>query len=170
MMTNGPLTIRPLLPEDAPQLSAMLRTQPADYSRFFYPFSFDEAAIAGRLSACVRDVYMGVYHQADLVGLFMLRGWDEGYEVPAFGILIDGRYRGYGLEMMSLETAKIICKLRGAPRMMLKMHPDNFSSRGVARKIGFRPTGVEPKSGNIIYHCEIEQRERKRHPNAAPDN
>ncbi len=155
MMINDPLTIHPLLPEDAPRLATMLRAQPPDYSRFFYPFSFEESVIASMLSDCEHDVYMGIYHRDELVGLYMLRGWDEGYEVPAFGILIAEKYRGYGLEMMSLEAAKTICKLRGTSRMMLKMHPDNFSSRGVARKIGFRQTGVEPESGNIIYHCEI---------------
>ncbi|MEJ7713205.1 MAG: hypothetical protein WKF84_26015 [Pyrinomonadaceae bacterium] len=60
-----------------------------------------------------------------------------------------------GLEMMSLEAAKTICKLRGASRMMLKMHPKNISAKGVARKIGFTYTGEEPESGNLIYHCEF---------------
>jgi RimJ/RimL family protein N-acetyltransferase len=41
---------------------------------------------------------------------------------------------------------------------MLKMHPDNFSARGVARKIGFQQTGVEERTGNLIYHLELKKR------------
>ncbi|MGH9903816.1 MAG: GNAT family N-acetyltransferase [Pyrinomonadaceae bacterium] len=152
------LTIRALAVEDAAELAAMLSAQPPEYSRFFYPFSFDEAALAKILGEQGRDVYMGVYWRGRMVGFFMLRGWNEGFDVPAFGILIDERHRGSGLEMVSLDAAKTICRLRGAGRMMLKMHPDNFSARGVARKIGFVRTGVEPESGNVIYHMDINGR------------
>jgi hypothetical protein len=31
---------------------------------------------------------MGIYWQAEL-RFFMLRGWDEGFDVPAYGVLID---------------------------------------------------------------------------------
>jgi len=51
--------------------------------------------------------------------------------------------------------------LRGASRMMLKMHPENISAKGVARKIGFIYTGEEHESGNLIYHCNLTQRESK---------
>jgi RimJ/RimL family protein N-acetyltransferase len=88
----------------------------------------------------------------------MLRGWNEGYEVPAFGILIDAQCRGYGLEMAALDTAKVICRLRKVPRLMIKMHPENISARGVARKTGFTQTGVEVESGNLIYHYELKAR------------
>lgn len=134
----------------------MLRSQSPEYARFFYPFSFDEGRINEMLAKCEQDVYLGLYREGRMVGFFMLRGWDEGYEVPAFGILIDENYRGFGLEMLALETAKVICRLRGATRMMLKMHPDNFTARGVARKIGFHRSGVEEKTGNVIYHMELE--------------
>lgn len=104
---------------------------------------------------------MGLYWQEQMVGFFMLRGWNEGYDVPAFGILIDENYCGYGLEMISLETAKIICKLRGAARLMIKMHPENISAKGVLRKTGFIQSGVEAESGNLIYHFDISPRRKK---------
>ncbi|MBA2341060.1 MAG: GNAT family N-acetyltransferase [Pyrinomonadaceae bacterium] len=153
------LEIRSLKPRDAPELSAMLRSQQSEYARFFHPFSFDESTISSVLSNSHRDVHTGVYLREQLVVFFMLRGWDEGFEIPAFGILVDEKHRGHGLEILSLETAKVICKLRGASRMMLKMHPENISAKGVARKIGFFHVGEESGSGNIIYHCDLTRRE-----------
>lgn len=152
------LIIRPLNAKDAMDVVSLLRRQSADYTRFFTPFSFDTITLLEILKKQDQDVYMGLYRLGQLAGLFMLRGWDEGYKVPAFGILIDQDCRGSGLEMLSLETAKIICRLRGAPGMITKVHPDNLSAKGVARKIGFALRGADPQTGNLVYHCEIKQR------------
>jgi RimJ/RimL family protein N-acetyltransferase len=160
-MKKEDLTIRPLQVEDASALSLMLRSQKPSYARFFTPFGYDEQSIASVLANRGEDVFMGVYWQEQVAGFFMLRGWDEGYEIPAFGILIDEKYRGDGLEMLSLETTKVICKLRGAPRIMFKMHPENISVKGVARKTGFIRTGVEASNGNVIYHMDVHHRATK---------
>lgn len=140
---------------------SLLRRQSADYTRFFTPFSFNAITLAEILRKQDRDVYMGLYRLGRLAGFFMLRGWDAGYEVPAFGILIDQNSRGTGLEMLSLETAKIICRLQGAPGMITKVHPDNMSAKGVTRKIGFVFKGAEPQTGNLIYQFEIKQQQLK---------
>ena len=152
------LMFRPLRAEDASALSKWLRAQPPTYARFFRPFGYDEGSIAKTLASQGPDVFMGLFWREEIVGFFMLRGWNEGYEVPAFGILIDEQYRGYGLEMAALDTAKVICRLRNVSRLMIKMHPDNISAKGVARKTGFVQTGVEAASGNLIYHYEIKLR------------
>ena len=153
------LVLRALTAKDAPAVSKWLQSQSRDYVHFFRPFKFDEESIRVVLAAAKQDVLMGMYwreaQDERLIGFYMLRGWDAGYQVPAYGVLIDERYRGLGLEMVSLEASKIVCRLRGAPRMMLKMHPDNCSAGGIARKSGFVKTGVEADSGNFIYHLEI---------------
>lgn len=160
LMDNN-LVIRPLASDDTAALSILLQSQSAAYARFFRPFDFGADTVAGVLASESQDVFMGLYWQGALVGFFMLRGWDEGYDVPAFGILIDEKYRGCGLEMLSLDTAKIICKLRGATRLMIKMHPDNISAKGVLRKTGFIQSGVETESGNLIYYFDISPRRKK---------
>jgi hypothetical protein len=148
------LAIRSLQAEDAAALSLLLRSQPPTYARFFYAFSFEEDAIGKLLLERQRDFYAGVFWQGELVGFFMLRGWDAGYEVPSFGVLIDEQHRGGAFMKLSLDAAKLICRLCGAPRMMAKIHPDNVSPRG-ARRLGFIQTGVEEDTGNIVYHLEL---------------
>jgi len=144
------LAIRSLCVEDSAALSRLFRSQPPNYARFFYAFSFEEDAISKLLSERQRDFYAGVFWQGELAGFFMLRGWDAGYEVPSFG----EKHRGATFMKLSLDAAKLICRLCGAPRMMAKIHPDNVSPRG-ARRLGFIQTGVEVETGNIIYHLEL---------------
>jgi hypothetical protein len=148
------LTIRDLHPEDAAALSSLLLAQPPEYARFFYAFGFDEEAIEKLLRERARDVYAGVYWRGEMVGFFMLRGWDAGYEVPSFGVLIDERQRGGAFMRLSLDAAKLICRLSGARALMAKIHPDNVSPKG-ARRLGFVQTGVEPTTGNVVYHMEL---------------
>lgn len=148
------LIIRPLDAGDAASVSDFMRSQPPEYTKFFYAFSSDEAQLAEILSAYREDVYSGVFWRENLVGIFMLRGWDAGFEVPSFGVLIDEKYRGGAFMRLTLDTAKLICRLSGAKRLMAKIHPDNVSPRGASR-LGLRRTGVEESTGNIIYHLEL---------------
>lgn len=154
MSLSNALAIRPLTPPDVASIAAFLRAQPPEYLRFFYAFGTDEAALAEMLSRSEKDVYSGVFWRENLIGLFMLRGWDAGYEIPSFGVLIDEKYRGGAIMRLTLDTAKLICRLAGAKKLMAKIHPDNVSARG-ARRLGLHQTGTEEATGNIIYHMEL---------------
>lgn len=153
--------IIPLEAKDAPRLSAMLRSQSPDYVRFFTPFSFDESALVDILVHRRQDIFMGIYWQDELAGFFMLRGWDEGYEAPSYGVLIDERYSGYGLTRLSLKMVKSICKLRGAPRIMLKVHPENTVAKSLFEEARFVQSGVDAASGHLVYHFDLNERATK---------
>lgn len=148
------LVVRPLLAADAGTLSAMLLAQSPEYAKLFYAFDFSHTKIAEMLSSKKRDVYSGIFWRGELVGVFMLRGWDAGFEIPSFGVLISEKHRGSVFMSISLSMAKLICRLSGAPALMAKIHPDNISPRG-ARKLGFLQTGTEAETGNIIYRMEL---------------
>ncbi len=154
MILNNSFVIRNLNSSDAAQLAGLMRSQPPEYLRFFYAFNDDEAALREILEAAVKDVYSGVFWQEKMIGVFFLRGWDEGYEVPSFGVLIDDEFRGGKLMRLTLDTAKDISRLSGAKRLMAKIHPDNMSPRG-ARRLGLHQTGAEEATGNLIYHLEL---------------
>lgn len=151
------LIVRSLRVEDAAALSAMLCAQSQSYARFFTPFNFDQKTITNLLAARKEDVFMGIYWQSELYGFFMLRGWDEGFDVPAYGVLIDERHSGYALAQLSMRMSKSICKLRGASRIMLKVHPDNAAARMLYEEAKFVRTGVDARSGNLIYHFDFNK-------------
>ena len=153
-LLNSSFSIRPLSEQDAAKVAVLMRSQPDAYLRFFYALDADASSIREILANCREDVYSGIFWHETLTAIFFLRGWDAGFEVPSFGVLVDDKYRGGAFMRLSLDAAKLICKLSGAKKLMAKIHPDNMSLKG-ARRLGFHPTGEEEVTGNMIYHMDI---------------
>jgi RimJ/RimL family protein N-acetyltransferase len=151
---RGNIRLSLLCSEHARELSTLLSRQRSEYIRFFHPFSFDLKTIEEILGRRREDVFTGIYRQDQLVGFFMLRGWDQGFEVPTFGILIDEGHSELGLARLSLRMAKRICRLRGSPRIMLKVSPENEAAKYLYEEEHFVQTGIDNKSGDLIYHFE----------------
>lgn len=154
MSLNKSLAIRSLDVSDSAVVTVFMRSQSPEYLRFFYAFGSDESTIAEMLSEAGRDVYSGVFWNGNLVGVFMLRGWDAGFEIPSFGVLIDEKYRGRAFLSLTVDAAKLICRLSGINRYMVKIHPDNKALKNVDR-MGFYQTGVEESTGNVIFHLDF---------------
>lgn len=154
-MSETDFLLRPLTPADAAAVVSLLSSQPAEYLRFFYAFGADEAAVADILKLRRKDVYSGLYWQERLVCVFMLRGWDSGYRIPSFGLVVAADHRGREVLTVALEAAKLISRLAGSDRMMCKVHPDNVSATRGALRLGFVAESEEAETGNIIYYLEL---------------
>ncbi len=154
MLQNKSFAIHQLKPADSAIIADFMKSQTAEYLKFFYAFSENEAEIKEMLSAAELDAFYGVFWQGDLAGIFMLRGYDAGYEIPSFGVLIADEYRGGAFMRLTLDTAKLICRLSGKKVLMAKIHPDNISPKGAVR-LGFKQIEVEESTGNVIYQMEL---------------
>jgi RimJ/RimL family protein N-acetyltransferase len=151
------LEIRALEPNDAAALSTMLRSQRSEYVRYFTPFPFDETTLTKILTAKVRDVFLGLYWDNKLAAFLMLRGWDEGYDVPAFGVVVAEEFAGQGLGALTLELAKVVSRLQGSSRLMLKVNPDHTSARALYSRAGFQETGLDSRTADITMHLTLRQ-------------
>ncbi len=132
MSSSSDFQIRPLRPEDAPRVAAFMLSQPPAHANFFYALENDEAEIRRILDVCVRDVYLGMLWQGEMLSLATLRGWDAGYDIPTFGIIVDHKVKRTGVMRILLDTAKLVSKQLGAKIMMVKVHPNNISVAGIA--------------------------------------
>jgi ribosomal protein S18 acetylase RimI-like enzyme len=137
-------TIRGLLPEDEEQLFALFQVFAANerIARQFHPHPFDPATASLIANHSGLDVYLGFFRDEKLVGYAMLRGWDEGYEVPAFGIAVAPEHEGLGIGGQLLRACVEEARARGAERMMLKVHADNRRALQWYLSIGFQKTGT----------------------------
>ncbi|HLZ30437.1 MAG TPA: GNAT family N-acetyltransferase [Chloroflexota bacterium] len=151
------LLLRSLTVADAAELGQFLRSQPEGYLKFFDPFRFDLDTLERLLTERRRDCWMGVWGSATMIAFFMLRGFDEGYATPSYGVVVDAGSRGLGIGRLTVIASKSMCRLMGVSRIMLKVHPSNRAARALYESEGFVETAIDTKNGNLIYHFELVQ-------------
>lgn len=151
----NPVEIRRLKTEDSELLYDLFRHADRAYYNYFTAFEIDPLKISDILKAVKKDQYFGFYIQDALIGFFMLRGFDAGYEIPSYGVFISEKYKGKGLARLSVEYAIAFCKLHHIPRLMLKVHPLNSRALNLYLRMGFVQTGFDPKNNNLVFHKTI---------------
>ena len=155
------LILRPLKSEDATPLSRLIRSSPRNYYRFFSPFAFDPETLACLFDNAHRDQFMALEldegHTVQLAGFYMLRGFDNGYDIPAYGVFIAPRFQNLGLARMTLVHAEALCALNGVEKLMLKVHPENVVAHQLYEAQGFSYVRIDPSNSNLV----MEKRMRK---------
>ncbi len=139
----------------AEELSKLLAAGEKEYSQYFIPFEYDVSTIKKLLSEADENRYFGIFTGSELVGFYMLRGFDAGYQIPSYGVWISQKYSGKGLGKLTLQHAISFCKINGIKKLMLKVHPSNTHAKELYERSGFSQTGVDPKIGHLIYHKEL---------------
>ncbi|GJQ62877.1 MAG: hypothetical protein SCALA702_19300 [Melioribacteraceae bacterium] len=145
-----------LTKEDSQLLLNLLKSLKPEYMRYFHPFHFDHKTVFELLDSKVKDKYFGIKVNGKLGGFYMLRGFDKGYEIPSYGVIIDENYSGCGLAMLTLNHMYTFCRVNKIKKVMLKVHPDNVRAKKIYIKAGFVETGVDEKNGHIVFHKKIE--------------
>jgi len=154
-MTKNSLEIIELTSDSASILSQKLLEESKDYIGHFIPFDFSESSVKKILSEKKSDKYFGLFINKELIGFYMLRGFDEGYETPSYGVWISSGYSNKGLSTLTLYHAFSFCKINKIKTLMLKVHPDNSIAKNLYEKVGFKQTGFDEKINNLIYHKSI---------------
>lgn len=116
---------------------------------YFHPHPLTEEEAARIASYDGPDVYLWTEHAYGF-----LRGWGEGYEEPSLGIAVapDQQGKGHGRKMMvALHEA---ARRRGARRIRLRVHPDNYRARQLYESLGYREAGIE--RGEVVMFIELE--------------
>ena len=148
--------IKELLSDQASTLSELILNTPKDHTKYFAPFSFEEDSIKKIINNAVNDKYFGIFINDDIVGFYMLRGFDEGFEVPSYGVWISDRFSGLGLSMLTLQHAITFCKINNIKKIMLKVHPENIIAKSIYETFGFKQEGFDDNNSNLIYYKSLD--------------
>jgi ribosomal protein S18 acetylase RimI-like enzyme len=103
----------------------------------FHPHPFTPAAAAERARYEGKDVYAVAVAGGRALAYGMLRGWDEGYEVPSLGIAVHPAARALGLGRALMLYLHVEARRRAAPRIRLKVYPDNERAVALYRSLGY---------------------------------
>jgi ribosomal protein S18 acetylase RimI-like enzyme len=132
------LEVRVLREEGVAPALALLRAVAAGPDgRFFTPHPFTEAVLGGLASAPGRDHYYLLMSGNEALAYGLLRGWNEGYDVPSVGLAVSPAARGRGLGRMMMAFLHAVARTQGAERVRLRVHPENGKAVSLYRSLGY---------------------------------
>jgi ribosomal-protein-alanine N-acetyltransferase len=119
----------------------------------FHPHPFTAEAAKERCHYTGRDLYYVAISNGNVQAYGMLRGWDEGYEVPSLGIAVHPRARGIKLGSAMMHFLHSAARQRGASRIRLRVYKDNITARSMYEKLGYHFEGEQ--EGQLVGFCEL---------------
>ena len=103
--------------------------------KYFKPHKFNYLTLIKNVFN--KDVFIIQLIENDIVGYGMLRGWEEGYNIPILGIMIDKEHRGMGLSKSLMDNLHWIAKLMGSKKVMLKVFKNNDIAVNLYKKCNY---------------------------------
>jgi RimJ/RimL family protein N-acetyltransferase len=149
------ITIEPLQLPHISALVAAYQAAPPGYAAYFQPFPFDEGTLRRILEQRREDMYFVALWAGEPAGLYMLRGFDQGYAVPSYGVWIAPAFSRRGIGWATLTHAAATCRDRRCAELMLKVHPRNARAMRMYERFGFVEVGVDPHNQNLIYRLAL---------------
>jgi len=139
------LLIEPLLPEHCAGLTRLLEENDREeITGHFHPFPMTRETAESLCLGHFKDCYFVAFLDDIMVGLAMLRGWDEGFEVPSFGVFVDHRYHGLGLGRMLTDYAIIEAKQKGCANIRLTVYESSIRGWRLYTSLGFKEQSRDP--------------------------
>src|SRR5262245_55645210 len=109
-------------------------------SNFFHPHALTREAARERATYVGDDLYYVMTRNPDIIGYGMLRGWDQGHEIPSVGIIIHPDFRGKGLGGLFMNFLHVSAALRGAKQVFLHVDERNEVAIELYRSLGYKVT------------------------------
>jgi GNAT superfamily N-acetyltransferase len=149
---SGDKTVRVVGPAKGVELGDLFEALRPDERQFHpHPLTRGEAERLARYDG--PDVYAAVVDSGCAVGYGLLRGWEEGYEVPSLGIAVHPEARGLGVAGTLMGYLHAAARERGARRVRLRVYPDNEPARRLYDRLGYRFDGQE--DGQLVGYLEL---------------
>src|SRR5205807_2716816 len=110
------------------------------------------------------DLFFGALDGERMIGMTMLRGWDKGYEVPSFGIMIDREHRGRGLGRCMTELTIDAAREQRCRQIRLSVYASNPRAERLYRRLGFVEVERVPRTEcsrpdeRIVMTLDLEPR------------
>lgn len=124
-----------------------------EVTRNFHPFPLSRESAERLARSPGLDKYYGAWVDGVLVGLTMLRGWNEGYNIPSLGVMVNPVYKGRGIGRALTEFAIGEAARLKSPALRLSVYESNRRGYELYRRLGFKEIDRAPIE--IDGHCDI---------------
>lgn len=123
-------------------------------TRYFCPFPLNASSAKIIANYYGQDRYYLAIKKNQAVGFFMLRGWDEGFNIPSFGVMVDHRYQGQGIGRLLTKEAIVVAQELACPAIRLTVFASNKVAYSLYQKLGF----VEIQRSPIVVYGEDDEK------------
>lgn len=120
---------------------------------FFHPHPLTREAASELVRYVGEDLYFLVVDGGVVLGYGMLRGWDEGYEVPSLGIALAPQARHTGLATALMHFLHYAARAHGARTIRLTVSSGNHAAVALYRRMGYRLE--EQGQGNLLGTLDL---------------
>lgn len=121
--------------------------------REFHPHPLTGAEATRIANYAGPDLYYSAVQGTRVLGYGLLRGWEQGYDVPSLGIALHPSARGTGLGRTFMHFLHAAARQRGARRVRLKVYAGNTLALGLYRSLGYHFEGEE--AGQFVGYFEL---------------
>ena len=115
--------------------------------RFFKPHPLDDENAATVCGYQGKDLYYVAILSGEILAYGMLRGWDQGYDIPSLGIALLPDQRGSRLARTMMEFLHTAAQTHGAFKVRLRVHDQNRPAIQLYRNLGYNLAASE---GNLL--------------------
>jgi ribosomal protein S18 acetylase RimI-like enzyme len=119
----------------------------------FHPHRFTDDEANRRTRYKGNDLYYVLVDGNQVLGYGMLRGWDEGYEIPSLGIAIHPEMRGQGLGYLLMNFLHAAARRRGALKVRLKVYAHNDRALRLYKQLGYEFLSEE--AGQLVGYFDF---------------
>ena len=107
------------------------------YTNYYYPYTLTQETAKELCNLSGKDLHYVLKDNNKILGHGMLRGWDEGYDIPSLGIVIHPNVSNRGLGTMFVRFLHSAAWLRGCSKIRLSVHKNNKTAFNIYKKLGY---------------------------------
>ncbi len=137
---------------DVPAVSALVQKVNRDV---FDGLPVQLNALSAEFSAARRDRYWGIWSGSQLLAVFFLRGMDDGFAAPAFGVAVAPDAQGRGIGRLALDFAEAWSRNERLMEIMLTVNQANTKAISLYESRGFVRTDKISSKGNLIFRKNL---------------
>ena len=136
--STKPIEIRKASPEFESGLARYFEALVgAGDDRTFHPHKLSAEGAQEIANYQGKDLYYLLVTGSDVVGYGMLRGWEEGCEIPSIGASIHPNAQGLGLGRLLMNFLHVAARQRGAKKIRAKAYKHNKTSIEMLKALGY---------------------------------
>lgn len=149
------ITVEIIKRKDIKNLANLFFEDSREEDNFFNQFTTKQEMIEV-LNSTKKDLFFLIKHLDNICGYMSLRGLDDGYENPRFGIYIFSEFRNRNIATNAIKFLFLFCiRKKNFTYIDLIVDKDNIKAIGLYKSLGFKSTNEDGQNINMIKMLNV---------------